>query len=158
MVSAIASASAYSGRSEKPVQRRQHVAAAEAQRAEALAARRQVHDLAPLARVLGADLQRAAHDLPVERAGQAAVAGQHDDADALGLTPRRAAAPPARCAREAASIIRSRMRSAYGRRASMRSWARRSFEAETSSSAFVILRVLRTDEIRRLMSCWLATR
>ena len=39
----------------------------------------------------------------------------------------------------------------------MRSCARRSLDAETSSSAFVILRVLRTDWIRRLMSCWLAT-
>src|SRR5258707_14688858 len=39
----------------------------------------------------------------------------------------------------------------------MRSCARRSLEAETSSSAFVILRVLRTEAIRRLMSCWLAT-
>ncbi len=50
------------------------------------------------------------------------------------------------------------MRSAYGRSASIRACARRSLEAETSSSAFVILRVLRTERIRRLMSCWLATR
>ena len=49
--------------------------------------------------------------------------------------------------------MRSRVRSAYGRNASIRNCARRSLDAETSSSAFVILRVLRTDWIRRLMSC-----
>src|SRR5262245_44692862 len=38
----------------------------------------------------------------------------------------------------------------------MRSWARRSFADATSSIARVILRVLRTESIRRLMSRWVA--
>ncbi len=42
------------------------------------------------------------------------------------------------------------MVSAYGRIASIRACARRSFAAATSSIARVILRVLRTDRIRRL--------
>ena len=46
--------------------------------------------------------------------------------------------------------ISSRIVSAYGRIASIRAWARRSFAAATSSIARVILRVLRTERIRRL--------
>ena len=52
----------------------------------------------------------------------------------------------------AVPIISSRMRSAYGRSAAIRFSARRSFAAATSSIAFVILRVLRTERSRRLMS------
>ena len=48
--------------------------------------------------------------------------------------------------------MRSLIVSAYGRIASIRVWARRSFAAATSSSARVILRVLVTDLIRRLRS------
>src|SRR2546423_9679023 len=44
------------------------------------------------------------------------------------------------------------MRSAYGRIASIRACARRSRAEATSSNAFVILRVLRTDRIRRRRS------
>jgi hypothetical protein len=39
----------------------------------------------------------------------------------------------------------------------MRAWARRSFAAATSSIARVILRVFRTERIRRLMSWTEAT-
>jgi hypothetical protein len=46
--------------------------------------------------------------------------------------------------------ISSRILSAYGRIASIRACARRSFAAATSSIARVILLVLRTDLIRRL--------
>ncbi len=46
--------------------------------------------------------------------------------------------------------ISSRMVSAYGRIASIRACARRSFAAATSSIARVILRVLRTERILRL--------
>ena len=70
----IASASAYPGRSEKPVHDVSTSRPPEAQRAEALAARRQVDDLVALARVLGAHLQRAADDLAVEGARETAVA------------------------------------------------------------------------------------
>ncbi len=51
----------------------------------------------------------------------------------------------------------ARVRSAYGRIASMRASARRSFAAATSSIAFVILRVLPTERSRRLMSWTVAT-
>ncbi len=57
----------------------------------------------------------------------------------------------------AAWAIRRRMAAAYGRSASIRSWARRSFADATSSMARVILRVLRTESIRRLMSRWVGT-
>ena len=40
-------------------------------------------------------------------------------------------------------------RSAYGRPASARCWARRIFEAATSSIAFVIFAVLWTERMRR---------
>ena len=52
----------------------------------------------------------------------------------------------------AVPAISSSMRSAYGRIASIRACARRSFAAATSSIARVILRVFRTERIRRLMS------
>ncbi len=52
----------------------------------------------------------------------------------------------------AVPIISSRIRSAYGRSASILPSARRSFAAATSSIAFVILRVLLTERSRRLMS------
>jgi len=48
-------------------------------------------------------------------------------------------------------------RSAYGRSAAIRASARRSFAAATSSIAFVIFRVLRTEATRRLMSWTVAT-
>jgi hypothetical protein len=52
----------------------------------------------------------------------------------------------------------SRIRSAYGRSASMRFSARRSFAAATSSIAFVIFRVFLTEATRRLMSWTVAMR
>ena len=52
----------------------------------------------------------------------------------------------------AVPTISSCMRSAYGRIASIRACARRSFAAATSSIARVILRVFRIERIRRLMS------
>ena len=52
----------------------------------------------------------------------------------------------------AVPTISSIIRSAYGRIASILASALRSFAAATSSIAFVILRVLRTDRIRRLRS------
>ena len=55
----------------------------------------------------------------------------------------------------ATPTISSCIRSAYGRIASIRACARRSLAAATSSIARVILRVLRTERIRRLMS-WTA--
>jgi len=51
----------------------------------------------------------------------------------------------------AVPIISSCMRSAYGRIASIRACARRRCAAATSSIARVILRVFRTERIRRLM-------
>jgi hypothetical protein len=58
----------------------------------------------------------------------------------------------------AVPTISSRMRSAYGRSALILASARRSFAAATSSIAFVILRVLRTERSRRLMSWTVAMR
>jgi hypothetical protein len=52
----------------------------------------------------------------------------------------------------AVPIISSIIRSAYGRMASMRAWARRRRALATSSIAFVILRVFRIDLILRLRS------
>ena len=52
----------------------------------------------------------------------------------------------------AVPIMSSVMRSAYGRSAAIRASARRSFAAATSSIAFVILLVFRTERSRRLMS------
>ena len=52
----------------------------------------------------------------------------------------------------ATPTISSCMRSAYGRIASIRVWARRSFAAATSSIARVIFRVFLTERTRRLMS------
>ena len=52
----------------------------------------------------------------------------------------------------ATPTISSCMRSAYGRIASIRVWARRSFAAATSSIARVIFRVFWTERTRRLMS------
>ncbi len=63
------------------------------------------------------------------------------------------------CARElaaATSTVSCCIRSAYGRSPWTRACARRSREAATSSMAFVILPVLRTDRMRRAMSCWVA--
>jgi hypothetical protein len=90
--------------------------------------------------------ERAAQDLRVEGPGEAAVPGERDDGDGLLLLVRlqqRARAVPA---------ISSSMRSAYGRIASIRACALRSFAAATSSIARVIFRVLRIDRMRRLMS------
>jgi hypothetical protein len=60
-------------------------------------------------------------------------------------------------AARAVPAISSSIRSAYGRMASIRDCARRSFAAATSSIARVILRVLLTERIRRLMSWTAAT-
>jgi hypothetical protein len=49
-------------------------------------------------------------------------------------------------------LTRSLIVSAYGRMASILTWARLSFAAATSSSARVIFRVLVTDLIRRFRS------
>ena len=57
----------------------------------------------------------------------------------------------------AVPTISSSIRSAYGRIASIRAWARRRRAPATSSIAFVILRVFRTERIRRLMSWTSAT-
>src|SRR5438067_1633735 len=57
----------------------------------------------------------------------------------------------------AVPAISSSIRSAYGRMSSIRACARLSFDAATSSSARVILRVLRTERMRRRMSCSEAT-
>ncbi len=56
-------------------------------------------------------------------------------------------------AARAVPTISSCIRSAYGRISSIRVCARRSRAPATSSSAFVILRVFRTEVIRRRMSC-----
>ena len=101
--------------------------------------------------------ERAAEDLRVERAGEAAVARQRDDRDrldALALLRAAAARAPTTRARPTPAIS-SLIVSAYGRIASIRACARRSFAAATSSIARVILRVLRTERIRRLRS-WTA--
>ena len=67
-------------------------------------------------------------------------------ADALtDLDPRDGVA-------RAVPIMSSRIRSAYGRSASIRASALRSFAAATSSIAFVILLVFLTELTRRLMS------
>ena len=84
--------------------------------------------------------------------GEAAVAGQRDDErrrGLLALLQQRQAHGPEPAARPTPAIS-SRIVSAYGRIASMRAWARRSFAAATSSIARVIFRVLRTERIRRL--------
>ena len=74
--------------------------------------------------------------------------------------------PPSRSARSgwssaprtaARSARTSSSFSAYGREASVASWARRSFEAATNCIARVICLMLRTAPMRRLMSRWLAT-
>ena len=91
-------------------------------------------------------------------AGEAAVAGQRDDRHRALLAPleqRQAVDRASR--RRAVPTISSSMRSAYGRIASIRACARRSRAEATSSIAFVILRVLRTERIRRLMSWTEAT-
>src|SRR3954447_26601707 len=155
MVSAIAAASAYSGRSEKPVQ---DVSTSRPRK------RRVPRPLRPAGRDT-TSLPWPACSEPTCRARRTTCplkAPARPRSPVSTMTPTRlgsrrsSSGSPCTCAREAASIIKSRMRSAYGRSASIRSCARRSFEAETSSSAFVILRVLRTDEMRRLMSPWLA--
>ena len=64
--------------------------------------------------------------------------------------------PWARDVAAATSTVSCCIRSAYGRRPSMRACARRSRDAATSSMALVILPVLRTDRMRRAMSCWVA--
>ena len=53
--------------------------------------------------------------------------------------------------------ISSSMRSAYGRIASIRAWARRSFAAATSSIARVTLLMFRIERIRSLVSATEAT-
>ena len=73
---------------------------------------------------------------------------------AARCTSRRcsSASPCSEVLARAVPIISSVIRSAYGRIASIRAWARRSRAEATSSIALVILRVFRIERIRRLRS------
>ena len=64
----------------------------------------------------------------------------------------RSGSPWTEVAARAVPTISSSIRSAYGRIASIRVCARRRRAEATSSNAFVILRVLRTERIRRRRS------
>ena len=103
--------------------------------------------LAPL------ELERAPQHLPVERPGEAAVAGDDDERDALdrraaaaardsGTTTPRAPCRPSAPASGRRTAASPRCAPAHGA----------AVPPATSSSAFVILRVFLTDVIRRRMS------
>ena len=91
--------------------------------------------------------------LRVERAGEAAVAGDdHDPERRARCHAARAAAGGRRPPPCAVPAISSCIRSAYGRIASIRIAARRSRAEATSSIALVSLRVFEIERTRRLRS------
>jgi len=97
--------------------------------------------LLSLAAQLPLERERATEDLRVERATVSSVSRRW-----------RSGKPRTDVLARAVPAISSSIRSAYGRIASIRACALRSFAAATSSIARVILRVLRTERMRRLMS------